>query len=160
MRYECPVHVCSLPPNLPIFLVFPTLLHLAEAHNCWRAGPKQRGKSRRGRWHDPLLFRRWDLRLSTRTRALFLRARRRRKFLARMLVFAHKHFGAHRPGYTLIQTCLGCFLPLPRSIMIITVCVCIPELNTSLSLSLSQTLSPFLTLLFFLSLSDAQTQPC
>lgn len=93
-----PHHYSSSPstPSLdcpsPSSLVFPTLPHSAQTHKCTRAAPKQRGKSWPGRWQDPLLVQRWNLRLSTRTRALFLRARRHRKFLARMLVFAHKHF--------------------------------------------------------------------
>lgn len=101
-------HLCFCSPHSPLLfilsiprlcaarapspLVFPTLPHSAETHKRTRAAPKQRGKSWPGLWHDPLLVQRWDLRLSTRTRALFLQARRRRKFLARMLVFAHKHF--------------------------------------------------------------------
>ena len=76
----------------PSPLVFPTLPQSEETHKCMRAAPKQRGKSWPGRWHGLLLVRPWDLRLSTQTRALFSRARRCRKFLARILVFADKHF--------------------------------------------------------------------
>lgn len=122
-------HLCFCSPHSPLLfilsiprlcaarapspLVFPTLPHSAETHKRTRAAPKQRGKSWPGRWHDPLLVQRWDLRLSTRTRALFLQARRRRKISCTHVGLCTQTF--QRPGYTLIQTRLGCFLPLPRS---------------------------------------------